>query len=140
MQANDVRVLKGAAVPTVLVGLVVIAMAAVLAGVPGALGAVIGLLVVVVFFTVGLVVVAYAGRISPMMMMTAAVLSYLVKVIVLMVLLKTFETATVFEPRAFGWAAIIGTVAWTVGEMRGFMKLKLLYADPDAKVPGSDGA
>ncbi|WP_214106496.1 hypothetical protein [Acrocarpospora catenulata] len=140
MQANDVRVLKGAAVPTLLVGLAAIVVAAILAGLPGAYGAMIGLAVVVVFFTVGLVAVAYAGRVSPMMMMTAAVISYLVKVLLLMVLLKTFETATAFEPRAFGWAAIIGTVVWTAGEMRGFMKLKLLYADPDVKVPGSDGA
>lgn len=88
------------------------------------------------FFTVGLVVVSFAGRISPVVMMTAAVLSYAVKVLVLMGLLKAFKDVTVFEPKAFGAAAVAAVVAWTVGEMRGFMKLKLLYADPGGESPG----
>ncbi|MEU4538385.1 hypothetical protein AB0G15_26420 [Streptosporangium sp. NPDC023825] len=136
MLANDVRLLKGAAIPTVLVGLVVILVAALLAGAKGALGAAIGTAVVCVFFTLGIVAISYASRVSPMMMMTAAVLSYVVKIILIMALLKLFEDATAFEPRAFGWGAIAATVAWTVGEMRGFMKLKMLYVDPDGRIPG----
>lgn len=136
MQANDVRVLKGAAVPTLVVGLVAVIVAVVLAGAKGALGAAIGIALVTVFFTVGLAVVSWAGRISPMMMMTAAVLSYVVKVIAIMTMLKAFEGATAFDSRAFALSVIACTLAWTAGEMRGFMKLKLLYVEPDAKVPG----
>ncbi|WP_066373256.1 hypothetical protein [Herbidospora mongoliensis] len=136
MQANDVRVLKGAAVPTVAVGLIAAIVAAILAGFEGALGSVIGLGLVAIFFTVGLFVVTWAGRISPMVMFTAAVLSYLVKVIAIMITLRAFETTTVFDPKAFAWSVIVLTVVWTFGEMRGFMKLKLLYVEPDSKVPG----
>ncbi|GAA3444690.1 hypothetical protein [Planomonospora venezuelensis] len=136
MQANDVRLLKGAAIPTALAGLAVVVVATVLAGGKGALGAAIGLLVVSVFFTVGLVAVSYASRVSPMMMMTAAVVTYAVKILAVMAMLKAFEDATAFEPKAFGWAAIVCTLAWTVGEMRGFMKLKMLYVDPEGRVPG----
>ncbi|MBG0828327.1 hypothetical protein HS041_11180 [Planomonospora sp. ID67723] len=136
MQANDVRLLKGAVVPTALAGLAVVVVAALLAGGKGALGAAIGLLVVSVFFTLGLVAVSYASRVSPMMMMTAAVVTYAVKILAVMAMLKAFEDATAFEPKAFGWAAIVCTLAWTVGEMRGFMKLKMLYVDPEGKVPG----
>ncbi|GAA2885240.1 hypothetical protein GCM10010517_48830 [Streptosporangium fragile] len=140
MQANDVRLLKGAAIPTLLVGLVVVLVATLFAGVKGALGAAIGLLVVCAFFSLGIVAVSYASRVSPMMMMTAAVLSYAVKIIIIMALLKTFEDATAFEPKAFGWAAIACTLAWTVGEMRGFMKLRMLYVDPDGELPGRGGS
>jgi ATP synthase protein I len=140
MQANDMPLLKGAAIPTVLVGLFVILVAALVAGGKGALGATIGTLVVCAFFSVGMVVVSYASRVSPMMMMTAAVLSYAVKILVIMALLKTFEDATAFEPKAFGWAAIVCTIAWTVGEMRGFMKLRMLYVDPESEVPGQGGS
>ncbi|WP_061296841.1 hypothetical protein [Herbidospora cretacea] len=136
MQANDVRVLKGAAVPTVAVGLIAVIVTAILAGFEGALGSVIGLVLVAVFFTVGLFVVTWAGRISPMAMFAAAVLSYLVKVIAIMITLRAFETTTVFDPKAFAWSVIVLTVVWTFGEMRGFMKLKLLYVEPDSKVPG----
>ncbi|GAA4218847.1 ATP synthase protein I [Streptosporangium album] len=136
MQANDIRLLKGAAIPTVLVGLVVVVVAALLAGAKGALGATIGALVVCVFFTLGIVAISYASRVSPMAMMTAAVVGYAVKILMVMALLKAFEDVTAFEPRAFGWGAVACTVAWTVGEMRGFMKLKMLYVDPDGRTPG----
>ncbi|MFD8529156.1 hypothetical protein ACFV0L_17235 [Streptosporangium canum] len=137
MQANDVRLLKGAAIPTLLVGLVVVVVAALVAGGKGALGAAIGTLVVCVFFTLGIVAISYAGRVSPMAMMTAAVVTYAVKILIVMALLKAFENATAFEPKAFGWGAVVCTVAWTIGEMRGFMKLKMLYVDTDGKTPGS---
>ncbi|MFC4057424.1 hypothetical protein ACFOWE_03915 [Planomonospora corallina] len=136
MQANDVRVLKGAAIPAAAAGAVATAVAAVPAGVPGALGAAIGLAVVAVFFTVGLVAVSYASRVSPAVMMVTAVTTYAVKVLVIMAMLKAFEDATAFEPVAFGWSAIVCTVVWTAGEMRGFVKTKMLYVDPGAPSPG----
>ncbi|MEU8267733.1 hypothetical protein AB0B89_11245 [Sphaerisporangium sp. NPDC049002] len=139
MQANDVRALKSAAVPTIAVGLVVVVVSALMAGTKGALGAAIGVVVVAAFFTAGLVAVTWAGRVSPQLMMLAAVLGYLVKVILLMVLLSSFADATAFTPRALGWGVVICTIVWTIGEVRAFLKLKMLYVDPDAKVPGQGG-
>jgi ATP synthase protein I len=136
MQANDVRVLKGAAVPTLVVGLVAVIIAAILTGSTGALGAAVGVILVAAFFTVGLVVVSWAGRISPMAMMAAAVLGYVVKVLAIMAALNAFDGTTAFNSRVFALATILCTLTWTVGEMRGFMKLKLLYVEPDAEVPG----
>src|SRR4051794_21708900 len=101
MQANDVRVLKGAAVPTLAVGLLAVVLAAVLTGVKGALGAGIGLILVAVFFTLGLLVVSWAGRVSPMAMMAAAVVGYVVKVLAIMAMLTAFEGTTAFNSRAF---------------------------------------
>lgn len=139
MQANDVRVLKGAVIPTAAVGAVVILVTALLSGATGALGAAIGLLVVAVFFTISLVAVSSASRVSPSVMMVTAITTYAVKVLVIMALLKMFESATAFDPKAFGWSAIICTVVWTAGEMRGFVKTKMLYVDPGAAVPGQGG-
>ncbi|WP_327044371.1 hypothetical protein OG320_21700 [Microbispora sp. NBC_01189] len=136
MQANDVRVLKGAAVPTLIVGLVAVVVAALVTGAQGALGAGIGLVIVVVFFTVGLAVVSWAGRVSPMAMMAAAVVGYAVKVLVIMAILRALDGATAFDSRVLALSVIACTLAWTIGEMRGFMKLKMLYVEPDAEVPG----
>jgi ATP synthase protein I len=36
----------------------------------------------------------------------------------------------------FALSVICCTLAWTIGEMRGFMKLKMLYVEPETKVPG----
>ncbi|MFF5211325.1 hypothetical protein [Streptosporangium sp. NPDC000396] len=136
MQDNDLRILKAAALPTALVGLIAVVAAAFLAGTKGALGAGIGVLVVGAFFTISLIAVAYAARISPTMMMAAALGSYFAKILVLAVTLKYFEDATVWSPRAFSVTVIICTICWTIGEARGFMRLRMLYVDPDVKVPG----
>ncbi|MFG1942346.1 hypothetical protein [Nonomuraea sp. NPDC048826] len=136
MQANDVRVLKSAALPTLGVGAIALIAAFVLAGGKGALGAAIGVLLVCVFFSVSVVAVSYAARVSPQLMAIAAMGSYLVKVIVIMLMLATFGDTTLWNPQAFAWTVVVCTIVWTAFEVRAFLKTKMLYVDPDAKVPG----
>ncbi|MEW9547542.1 hypothetical protein [Nonomuraea sp. NPDC050783] len=136
MQANDVRVLKSAAIPTLAVGVVAVLVSLFLAGGKGALGAALGTLLVGVFFSVSVVAVSYAARVSPQMMAIAAMLSYLVKVIVIMIVLNAFRDTTVWNTLAFAWAVVICTLVWTGFEVRAFAKTKMLYVDPEARVPG----
>ncbi|SEG58251.1 ATP synthase protein I [Nonomuraea solani] len=136
MQANDVRVLKSAAIPTFAVGLVAVIVALLVAGGKGALGAGIGTLLVGVFFSVSVVAVSYAARVSPQMMAIAAMVSYLVKVVAIMIVLSVFGDTTAWNPKAFAWTVVICTLVWTAFEVRAFIKTKMLYVDPEAKVPG----
>ncbi|MER6942735.1 hypothetical protein ABT294_01810 [Nonomuraea sp. NPDC000554] len=136
MQANDVRVLKSAALPTLAVGVVAVVVALLLSGGKGALGAAVGTLLVGVFFSISVVAVSYASRISPQMMAIAAMGSYLVKVVVIMLMLATFGDTTAWNSRAFAWSVVVCTIVWTAFEVRAFIKTKMLYVDPDAKVPG----
>jgi ATP synthase protein I len=140
MQDNDLRILRAAAIPTALVGLIAVIVAAFLSGTKGALGAGIGVCVVGAFFTISLIAVAYAARISPTMMMAAAMGTFFTKILVLALVLKSFEDSTVWSPRAFSLTVIICTICWTFGEARGFMRLRMLYVDPEAKVPGQFGS
>lgn len=136
MQAIDVRVLKSAALPTLVVGAVAIIVSFLTAGPKGALGATVGTLLVGVFFSISVVAVSYAARVSPHMMAAAAMVSYLVKVVVIMVMLARFGDTTAWNSQAFAWAVVVCTLVWTAAEVRAFMKTKMLYVDPDAKVPG----
>ncbi|MFI6319917.1 hypothetical protein ACIBG8_20445 [Nonomuraea sp. NPDC050556] len=136
MQANDVRVLKSAALPTLVVGAVAIIVSFLVAGPKGALGAAVGTLLVGVFFSISVIVVSYAARVSPQMMAAAAMVSYLVKVVVIMVMLAKFGDTTMWNSKAFAWSVVVCTIVWTGAEVRAFMKTKMLYVDPDAKVPG----
>ncbi|MET8004080.1 hypothetical protein [Nonomuraea glycinis] len=136
MQANDVRVLKSAAIPTLAVGVVAVVVAQLTVGGAGALGAVIGTLLVAVFFSISVVAVSYAARVSPQMMAIAAMVSYLVKVIVIMVMLVTFGDTTLWNPQVFAWSVVVCTIVWTAFEVRAFIKTKMLYVDPEATVPG----
>ncbi|GAA3660112.1 hypothetical protein GCM10022224_024340 [Nonomuraea antimicrobica] len=136
MQANDLRVLKSAAIPTALVGVVAVVVALLTAGGKGALGAVIGALLVGVFFSISVVAVSYAARVSPQMMAIAAMGSYLVKVVVIMIVLASFRDTTLWNTQAFAWAVVVCTLVWTGFEVRAFVKTKMLYVDPEAGVPG----
>ncbi|MEV0163664.1 ATP synthase protein I [Nonomuraea fuscirosea] len=136
MQANDVRVLKSAAIPTLAVGVVAVVVALLAAGGKGALGAGIGALLVGIFFSISVVAVSYAARVSPQMMAIAAMLSYLVKVVVIMLVLTAFGDTTAWNSRAFAWTVVVCTLVWTGFEVRAFIKTKMLYVDPEARVPG----
>jgi ATP synthase protein I len=36
----------------------------------------------------------------------------------------------------FAWTVVVCTIVWTGFEVRAFVKTKMLYVDPEAKVPG----
>lgn len=138
MQATDVRVLKRAALPTFAVGAVAVVVALLVAGGKGALGALLGVLLVGIFFGVSAVAVSSASRVSPQLMAIAAMGSYLVKVVVLMIALRAFADTDLWNPKAFAWSVVVCTVVWTAAEVRAFIKTRTLYVDPDGSVPGKD--
>ncbi|NUW36602.1 hypothetical protein HTZ77_35120 [Nonomuraea sp. SMC257] len=131
MQATDLRLFRAAVLPTAALGLVAIVISLIVSGVPGMLGSLIGLVLVMVFFAVGLVGVAYASRVSPTVMMAAAMGTFLAKIAILIIVLESVRGVTAWSPRAFSLTVILGTIAWTIGEARAFMKLRILYVDPE---------
>jgi ATP synthase protein I len=139
MNDHDVRILRGAAIPTGVVGLLVVAVSAGVAGGKGALGAVLGTLLVAAFFTVGVVVIAWASRINPFAMLNVAIATYLVKIALLAGVLVVLADTTVFETRAFAAAIALCTVTWTAAQVRAFGQEKFLYVEPDREGSSSSG-
>jgi ATP synthase protein I len=130
MHEHDASILRAALIPTAVTGVLAVVVAAFVGGGRAALGAALGALVVVVFFTVGLVVVGRASRVSAYAAMNAAILTYLVKIGVLFVLIVAFKDTTVFNTKAFGLTIVVCTLVWTGFEVRGFSRLQILYVDP----------
>lgn len=133
MQVHDARVLRGAAIPTAVVGAAAIAAAAAVAGPKGAVGALSGAAAVIAFFLIGQLALGYASRVSPAVMMQVALFTYLVKVLVMFGVIVALSGVSVWNPKAFSWTVIGCTVAWITGEVRAFMKAKILYVEPDGK-------
>jgi ATP synthase protein I len=131
MQEHDARVLRGAAVPTAIVAPPIVLVATVLAGAKGALGAVAGVVLVAVFFTVGVVVLGWAAKINPVALMNVAIVTYLVKVGALLLILLAFGDTTLFDRRAFGLSILVAAIVWMAGEVWAFSRLKILYVEPD---------
>jgi ATP synthase protein I len=130
MHEHDASILRAALVPTAVAGVLAVVVAAFVGGGKAALGAALGALVVVVFFTVGLVVVGRASRVSAYAAMNAAILTYLVKIGVLFALIVAFKDTTLFNTKAFGLTIVLCTLVWTGFEVRGFSRLQILYVDP----------
>lgn len=130
MHEHDASILRAALIPTVVVGVLAVVVAAFVGGGTAALGAALGVLVVVVFFAVGLVVVGRASRVSAYAAMNAAILTYLVKIGVLFAFIVAFKDTTLFDTKAFGLTIVVCTLVWTGFEVRGFTRLQILYVDP----------
>lgn len=130
METTDVRILRGAAIPTAVAGAIAIVLAFALGGGHGALGAVVGAALVGAFFTVGMVAMSYAARVSAAAMMPVALITYLVKIVTLGALLVAFGDTQAFSVEAFAWTVIACTLVWIAAQVRAFSRQKMLYVDP----------
>jgi ATP synthase protein I len=130
MHSNDARILRGAAIPTALSGLVAIAAGLLLAGGKGALGSAIGVAVVLVFFTLGMLIVSYVAKLSQQMMMAAGLFGYLVKLLAVFGLVALLNRVTIWNTHAFGWTVLALTVVWLAAEANATMNAKSPYIEP----------
>jgi ATP synthase protein I len=130
MQAEDVRALRRSAVPTALAGVVCMVIGSIAGGTKGALGAVLALAVVTVFFSVSAFAVARAAKVNPSLMTGVALGTYMIKIIVLAILVATFRDTTLFNGRVFGLSAIGLVLVWSGMQVRTMMTSKMLYVEP----------
>ncbi len=121
--------------PTAAVVAVVTAIAAVVAGWHGVVGALVGGAVVVVFFALDLVLAACTRRTAPSAVMGLAMLSYTVKILLLGVGLVVFKNAGWFSVGAFAAAVIAATVVWLGAQVRAFIVRPMVYVDPGDNAP-----
>ncbi|MFB7777814.1 hypothetical protein [Streptomyces bauhiniae] len=132
MPSNDVRILAQAAVPTAAVGAIAAVVSAVVAGGKGAIGAVVGTLIVILFMGIGLYVLQRTARSFPQLFQMMGLMLYAAQLLLLVVFVGLFKNTTLFNPRAFAVVLVVATLTWIVAQARAHMKAKILYVDPDA--------
>lgn len=136
MLIDDAGVLIRSAVALAIIGLVVVVIGAVAAGGKGALGAILGVALVAVFFTLSVVTVSLARRWwGTTAMMATALVMYLGKVLALLAFVTAFSGTTAFSTRFFGVAAIAGVLVWSAGQIATLARRRILYVEPDSDVP-----
>jgi ATP synthase protein I len=137
MPSIDRLVLRVSIPVTVAVGIVAAIIGALVASDPGKalLGAAIGTLIVVAFFTVGQVAVGAVLRSAPQMAMSVALMVYLLKIGVLFIFIILFQGTTAFDTKVFALTIVACTLAWTVAEVWIFARTKVLYVDPQQERP-----
>ena len=125
---SESAMLKGALLPTVIVGAVCIALFSILKGLHGFYGAMVAQVVVVIFFLVHLLISKLSRNLDPMATMALAMFSYFAKVMVMgafLLVLTKFTSRDVIDRISFGVTAIVLTAAWLGGEIKSYLSLKI---------------
>ena len=127
-QGSENAMLKGALLPTAIVGVICVALFSILKGVHGFYGALVAQIVVVIFFLVHLLISRLSRNLDPMATMALAMFSYFAKVMVMgafLLVLTKFTSREVIDRTSFGITALVLTAAWLGGEIKSYLSLKI---------------
>jgi Na+/phosphate symporter len=132
--SNEMQLLRGALIPTVITGVVSIVASLALTGLPGLYGAFLAQFIVVIFFAVTLWVSKLSKNLDPLSTMGLALFSYSTKLLLIGVFLWVLTTYTDREAinrTSFGVAAILLSLSWLGGEIASYMKLRIHLPLPE---------
>lgn len=130
--------LRGALVAALVVGLNTAAVAAVAAGLKGLWGALLGLLMVILFSGVGLLALHLARRTTPTVQLAVAMASYTGRIAIfgalLAVALNSDSLAENVNLTALGISAMVVVMGWMAGEIWAWSRLRVPIYDLDHEV------
>lgn len=124
------RILRRAALATTALAPVVVGLSAIAAGSRGAVGAALGITIVVLFFSLSNVALA---RVPGVMLLPAALGVYLAKIIALGFSLSALRRAPFVDSHALGYTTLAALVIWLGTQVTLFHKAPLPYVDPAAR-------
>ncbi|MFJ5711050.1 hypothetical protein [Streptomyces sp. NPDC093105] len=131
MPSTDARLLLSAVVPTAAVGAIATVISGIVAGGKGAIGAVLGTLVVILFMGIGMLVLQRTAKKLPQLFQAMGLLLYTTQLLVLFVFLALLKGTTVFDFKAFAFTLLAATVVWVAAQARAYMKAKIAYVEPE---------
>jgi ATP synthase protein I len=130
--------LRGALVAAVVVGVNAAAVATVAAGLEGLWGALLGLLIVIIFSGGGLLALHVSRRTSPTMQLAVAMASYTGRIAVfgglLAVALNSDSLAANVDLTALGLTTLVVVMGWMAGEIWAWSRLRIPIYDLDNEV------
>jgi len=130
--------LRGALVAALVVGLNAAAVSAVAAGLKGLWGALLGLLMVIVFSGLGLFALHLSRHSSPQMQLAMAMASYTGRIAVfgglLALAISSDSLAEHVNLTVLGIVAMVVVLGWMAGEMWAWSRLRVPIYDLDHEV------
>ncbi|WP_055589277.1 hypothetical protein [Peterkaempfera griseoplana] len=132
MPSPDARILRGAAIPTAVAGVIAVAIAAAVVGSKGLIGALFAVLLVLAFFSFGQVALDRLTRNNPQIFMAAGLMVYTTQILLVGIVLAVFKETTLFDRKVFAFTLLGCALIWTAFQVRGALKAKLLYVVPEA--------
>jgi ATP synthase protein I len=130
--------LRGALVAALVVGVNAAAVSAVATGLAGLWGALLGLLMVVVFSGAGLLALHLSRRTTPTMQLAVAMASYTGRIAIfgglLALALSSESLARHVNLTVLGIVAVVVVMGWTAGEIWAWSRLRVPIYDLDREV------
>lgn len=130
MQEHDARILRGAAIPTAIVGALAMAAAYFLRDANGLIGALVGAVLVLAFFGASALFLAWIGKKWPELLLMAALAAYTIKVVLLGIALLLFGGTTAFDGPSFALSAAACVIAWLTGHSVASIRVRRVYVEP----------
>lgn len=127
IESNESQLLRGALIPTLVVGAIAIVPSTIFQGRSGFFGALLAQLIVAIYFVVHIVISRLSRNLDPISIMALALFSYFAKLFFLGLFLwalAKFTDRSAIDRTSFGATAITLTAAWLGGEIRSFLRLK----------------
>lgn len=134
-KSNESQLLRGAIIPTLIVGAISIALFSIFNGLSGFYGALLAQFIVAIYFVVHILVSRLTRNLDPISTMAMALFSYFAKLFFLGLFLWALAKYTdraVIDRLSFGVAACAITIAWLGGEIASYLKLKTHLPLPPA--------
>ena len=125
--SNEEQLLRGALIPTFIVGLIAIIVSTIVQGLPGLSGALLAQVVVLIYFLVHIFISKLSRNLDPISTMALAMFSYFAKFMLLgafLWALTKYTSRETIDRTSFGVSAIALTFAWLGGEIASYLKLK----------------
>ena len=124
---SDKKLWQGAVVPAAFAAILGLIVDVVLKGKAGFIGGALASITVIIFFSVHLLVARVSRELDPTATMILAMLSYFVKITFMglfLILINKFTDRSTVDRTSFAISALLITMAWLVGEIRTFTKLR----------------
>ena len=132
--------LRGALIAALVVGVNAAVVSTVAAGTAGLWGALLGLLMVIVFSGAGLIALHLSRRTSPTMQLAVAMASYTGRIAIfgglLALALSSDGLAQHVNLTVLGLVAMVVVMGWTAGEIWAWSRLRIPIYDLDHEVTG----
>jgi len=130
--------LRGALIAALVVGVNAAVISAIAAGLPGLWGALLGLLMVIVFSGAGLFALHLSRRTSPTMQLAVAMASYTGRIAIfgglLALALSSDSLARHVNLTVLGLVALVVVMGWMAGEIWAWSRLRIPIYDLDHEV------
>jgi ATP synthase protein I len=125
--------LRGAFVPTLVVGPVAVVIAALASGGKAALAAFLGFAVAIGFFALGLLVMRRLDSAAdPLRFLASAMAVFLGQMFFLLLVILALKDADWLDGTAFGLSALATALVWQVFQVLAYVRTRRLVFDPPA--------